>query len=42
MSSNLIKAGPINPPKNAPAIAPSKACEGFNTSSDTSLELTPL
>ena len=38
ISSNLTKASPVNPPENAPAIAPSEACEG----SDTLLESTPL
>jgi len=42
MSSNLTKTGPINPPENAPVIAPSEAYKGSNTSSNTSLELTPL
>ena len=36
MSSYLTKAGPVNLAENVPAIAPSKACEG----SDTSLEST--
>jgi len=38
MSSHLTKIGPINLAKNAPVIAPSEACEGSNTS----LESTPL
>ena len=38
MSSDLTEAGPVNPPENAPAIAPSKACKGFNTLSES----TPL
>ena len=38
MSSDFTKAGPVNPLKNAPVIAPSEACEGSNTL----LELTPL
>jgi len=38
MSSYLTKAGPVNSVENASIIAPSEACEGFNTL----LELTPL
>ena len=38
MSSDLTEAGPVNPPENTPAIAPSEACEGFDTSSES----TPL
>ena len=38
MSSDLTEAGPVNPVDNAPEIVPSKACEG----SDTSSESTPL
>jgi len=41
MSSNLTEAGPVDPLENAPAIAPSEACEGSNTSFNTSSE-TPL
>jgi len=42
MSSNLIKAGPINLLENIPVIAPSEAYEGSNTLSNTLLKLTPL
>jgi len=42
ISSNLTKAGPIDPLENMPAIAPSEACEGSNTLSDTLLKSTPL
>jgi len=42
ISSNFIKAGPVNPPENMPTIAPSEAYEGSNTLSNTSLESTPL
>ena len=38
MSSNLTETGPVNPPENALAVAPSEACKG----SDTSSESTPL
>ena len=39
MSSNLTEASPINPLENALVIAPSEACEGSNTSSEsTSLQ----
>jgi len=38
MSSHLTEAGPVNSAENASIIAPSEACEG----SDTSLESTPL
>ena len=39
MSSNLIEAGPVNPPEDASAITPSEACKGSNTSSEsTSLQ----
>ena len=38
MSSDLTEASPINLLENAPVIAPSKACKGFNIL----LESTPV
>jgi len=35
MSSNLTEADPVNPPENVPVIAPSEACEGSDTSSES-------